>query len=407
MNPMARHLKLKLTTLVLLSTLLPVAFQTASAQTETVLYSFLGGSDGSDPNSSLVADSAGNLYGATYSGGLGSGTVFELSPSGGAYTETLLYSFCALSDCADGAGPTSTSLIFDSAGNLYGMTTSGGANGYGVVFELSPGDGGWTETVLYSLAGNTVGPFPGYNLLFDSAGNLYGIVGYYSYGGGGGIVFELSPSSEGWTEQTIYMFGDYSGNNLGLAMNSAGDLFGDTTNTVFELTPDGSGSWTATTIHTFTGGTKDGDSPEGNLVFDSAGNLYGTAWYDGAKGNGVVWKLSPVTTGKKKGTWSEKILYSFPGGKSPGHSYSGLVLDSAGNVYGTTYYGGKYGDGTVFELVAPVTGTAYKEKTLWNFDGSDGSYSYSSLILDSAGNLYGTASSGGADGEGVVFKVTP
>jgi len=317
--------------------LIVMAGRPAQAQTETVLYNFTGGSDGYDIASSLTPDGAGNFYGTAVAGGLGEGysgygTVFELSPNGnGSWTETTLYSFCSAPNCTDGAYPDFSHLIFDAAGNLYGTAYSGGANGYGVVFELSPVGTSWTETVLYSFAGGADGEHPFSGLIMDGAGNLYGIA-YYDPDG---TVFELSPSGSGWTEQVIYSYNSCCNQGFGgLTMDAAGNIFGAEGSTAFELSPSGNGGWTATVIHTFAGAPKDGDVAQYMPVLDQAGNLYGTTAEGGTKNCGTVYKLSP----EKKGKWKEKILYSFKGtydesGKD-GNVPAGIVLDSAGNIYG-------------------------------------------------------------------------
>jgi len=395
-------------TLIVLSALILMAARPAQAQTETVLYNFTRGSDGGNPQSSLTSDGAGNFYGTTYYGGLacgespyGCGTVFELSPNGsGGWNETVLYAFCSAPNCADGANPEFSSLIFDSLGNLYGTALLGGANGYGVVFELSPAGANWTESVLYSFANDGDGAYPAAGLIMDKAGNLYGTTEDGPHGTGN-TVFEVSPSGGGWTEQTIYSggFGSYAG----LAMDAAGNLFGVTYSTVFELSPNGGGGWNPAVIHTFTGSPKDGTYAYGTLVLDKSGNLYGTTYFGGAKNYGTVYELSP----RKKGKWTEKILHSFKSGKDGANPFAGIVFDSAGNIYGTTQGGGKFSAGTVFELVAPVGKGSYKEKVLWSFNGTDGNFPDGSPILDSAGNLYGTTDIGGSNGDGVVFEVTP
>jgi uncharacterized repeat protein (TIGR03803 family) len=390
-------------TLAVLSALLLVGATPAQAQTEHVLYNFTGGNDGGDSIANLTSDGAGNFYGTTLQGGLwGEGTVFELSPNGsGGWNETVLHSFC--SDplgCRDGGEPGGP-VIFDSAGNLYGTASGGGADGGGVVFELSPVGANWTYNVLYSFyySGDSgIGPYAG--LVMDAAGNLYGTTSWDS-GGTGGAVFELSPSGGGWTEQAIYGYGSYAG----LTMNAAGNIFGATNSTVFELSPNGSGGWNPTVIHTFAGPPKDGSGTRGTPLLDQAGNLYGTTLGGGAYSNGTVYKLSPG----KNGEWTERILHSFKGGKDGSNPRAGIVLDTAGNIYGTTVGGGKYGAGTVFELVALIGSGGYRKMALWNFSGPDGDQPESSLILDSAGNLYGTTYEGGSDGYygyGVVFEVT-
>ncbi len=385
------------------------------AQTETVLYSFAGGSDGGSPAYRLTSNSAGNFYGTTFEGGVGNGgvgygTVFELSPNGsGGWNETVIYSFKGR---ADGANPSSY-VIFDSAGNLYGTTYYGGSKGNGVVFELSPVGKKWKETVLYRFAG-TDGANPANGLIFDTAGNLYGTT--LNGPSGDPIVFELSPSAGLWTEQVIYSIAQPELDGLlnGLTIDAAGNIFGTTYYTVFELSPNGISGWNSTLLHTFTGGTKDGAYALGTLVLDQAGNLYGTTQFGGAHGEqvggyGTVYKLSHL----KKG-WKEKILYSFKGGPQDGIGpVAGIVFDASGNIYGTTYEGGEAGLGTVFELVAPAGAGKYEEKVPWSFNGPDGSEPFASLILDAAGNLYGstlvggTTDQGGSSGNGVVFEVTP
>jgi uncharacterized repeat protein (TIGR03803 family) len=420
-------------TLAVIAVLVLVATRPAQAQTETVLHNFCYYAtecpydiDGFDPESGLASDGAGNFYGTTAFGGSfgvtgyedGAGTVFEASPNGsGGWNETVLYSFCSAPSCADGAIPYYSNVIFDGVGNLYGTTEMGGAYGYGVVFELSPVGGGWTETVLHSFDEGTDGAYPVNGLIMDSAGNLYGKTTYGAGGDSG--VFELSPADGGWTEQVIYGGGQFGSNYGGLSIDTAGNIFGTTGTTVFELSLNGSGGWTPTVIHTFAGGLKDGTSANCAPVPDPSGNLYGTTASGGAHSDGTVYRLSPVTKGKKKGTWKEKILYSFKGGTKDGSEPSaGIVLDAAGNIYGTTQLGVKYtcgtlGCGTVFELVAPIGTGSYKEKLLWSFNGTDGYGPLGNLTLDSAGNLYSTTIEGGSTygaqsaGYGVVFEVTP
>jgi uncharacterized repeat protein (TIGR03803 family) len=286
----------------------------------------------------------------------------------------------------DGKIPVS-SVIFDKVGNLYGTTSSGGMYGQGVVFELSPEGGSWTETVLHSFGGYLGdGISPRGDMIFDPAGNLYGTT---AVGGNPspGTVFEMSPFGGGWTEQVIYneLYGCYAG----LTMDAAGNIFGASFSTVFELSPNGNGGWTSIVLHTFTGAPEDGSSAYGTPALDQAGNLYGTTYAGGAKNRGTVYKLNA-------GEWTEEILYSFKGGlKDGGNPFAGIVFDKAGNIYGTALSGGN-SIGTVFELVAPVGAGSYKEKVLWGFNNTDGAFPYSSLTLDSARNLYGTTWQGGS-----------
>ena len=375
------------------------AVHPAQAQTETVLYNFKGGSDGFTPQSRLTSDGAGNFYGTTDFGGLGAGTVFELSPNGnGGWKETILYSFTG---GADGSVPYFSYVLFDSEGNLYGTTYWGGSYGYGAVFELSPNGTSWRETVLYSFTGGADDANPMNGLIMDTAGNLYGRTSVS--GGGNGTIFELSKSGGEWTKQVIY---DGVPGYAGLTMDASGNIFGVASNggaidLAFELSPNGQGGWNPTVIHTFSGGSTDGLVAEGTPVLDHAGNLYGTTLGGGSKNNGTVYELIRGTNG-----WTERILHSFQGGSNDGSDpFAGIVFDAAGNIYGTTEFGGNPLAGTVYELVAPVGTSGYKERVLWKFDTTDGYEPVDSLFLDSAGNLYGTTPEGGSNGDGVVFKV--
>lgn len=399
--------------LAVLAALWLLAPRPAHAQSETVLYNFCSVqvsytcTDGGSPASNLTFHD-GNYYGTTLSGGAGNsgyggGTVFELSPNGsGGWNETVLYKFCAAANCTDGEQP-SGPVVFDSVGNLYGTTFEGGStnclftDGCGTVFELSPVGIGWTETVLYTFCSSgecSDGDFPGGNLFIDATGNLYGQVD--------SGVFELTPSSGGWTYRLI---SPNSINSISmLTMDAAGNIFGEASNRTgqqiaFELSSDGEGGWNFSVLYTFSGSSGYW-SP---LVMDQAGNLYGESQAVG-KNTGRVYELSPGTSG-----WTEKVLFAFnyDNAAQDGFSLSGgLVLDASGNIYGTTSQGGTYGLGTVFEVV-PVGLGKYEEKVLWSFNGTDGSQPTASPILDSAGNLYGTTRQGGSTGNGVVFEVTP
>jgi uncharacterized repeat protein (TIGR03803 family) len=389
--------------LIALSTLL-VASHSAQAQTETVLYNFVGGSDGANPQSRLTSAGNGNFYGTTYGGASGAGTVFELSPNGsGGWNETGLHSFSGgLNIGPDGSGP-SGPVIFDSVGNLYGTTRFGGTDyfycSYGTLFELSPAGSSWTETVLFSESctqPSSTGAFPVNGMIMDPAGHLFGTTS--ANGGLPGTVFELSPSAGGWTEQVIYSTGGET--PTGLTMDAGGNIFGATPSTVFELWPTQSGVWNAKILHNFMGYPYDGIAAVGTLVLRQ-GRLYGTTQRGGAYDRGTVYKLSL----RANGAWTEDILYSFPGGKKGTHPMAGIAIDAVGNIYGTTELGGTFGLGTVFEL-ADLGSSHYQNVVLWSFSGNDGKYPLASLILDGERNLYGTTSLGGSSNAGVVFKVS-
>jgi uncharacterized repeat protein (TIGR03803 family) len=327
----------------------------ASSSTDNVLYSFAGGSDGTLPTSALVADKSGNLYGTTSEGGNSSacgpfgdqpcGVVFQLTSSSGVWTESVIYSFTG---GADGGTPYS-GLLLDSAGNLYGTTNIGGASGQGTVFELTPGAGGtWTETVLHSFTGGSDGAYPRAGLIMKGK-SLFGTTAQGGagttcgpFGGSCGTVFKLTRGKAGWTEKVLYSFlggGDGGFPFAGLIMDKTGNLYGTTTQygatccgTVFEL-ERGKGGWAESTLYSFTGGA-DGSYPEGNLIFGSTKNLYGTTSVGGSNGVGTVFQLQ-----HGKGSWTLSTLHTFTDSPDGAVPEAGLV--KRGNtLYGTTYNGG-------------------------------------------------------------------
>jgi uncharacterized repeat protein (TIGR03803 family) len=381
----------------------------AGAQTGLTLYNFTGQGDGENPLSSLVMDGHGNLYGTTFVGGAhGAGEVFELSPGGNGWTETVLYSF---SGGLDGADPFYADVILDAEGNLYGTTAEGGTFNQGVVFKLSSTGSGWSESVLYSFAGGADGAQPYAGLVFDPAGNLYGTT---SSGGvfGAGTVFELTPDTDGeWIETVIHTFNrkDGEGPIGGLVLDKAGNIYGVTqgggvnnSGAVFELAPSSSGHWTEKILHSFTGGA-DGSYPYAErLIFDSLGNLYGTTNVGGAFNFGTVFSLSANAAG----FWNERVLFSFEGNVAA-TPYSGLIIDAKGNLYGTCANGnGQTTVGAVFKLT-PGVGGRWAEHNLHLFTREDGEFPEAGLFGDKAGNLYGTTLLGGSSNAGVVFEIKP
>jgi uncharacterized repeat protein (TIGR03803 family) len=360
-----------------------VAFQLDTAGNYAVLYSFCSQpncADGSGPNS-LVMDSAGNLYGTASGGAKNNGVVFELAPptqSEGAWTETVLYNFCSAENCSDGSGP--TGVILDAAGNLYGATGSGGAAGAGTVFELSPPSqpgGTWAETVLYafcSLSGCEDGANPDSGLIQDGRGNLYGTTGP-------GWVFEVSPPNGSVPSTETVLYSSLQFSDPGVIMDS-GNLYGTTgygTGTVYELIPTPSGGgcgctpssqWTETTIYNFCSlaNCADGAFPASGLIMDTAGNLYGTTFTGGldaigpSLGAGIVYELVPLAqcdpVVSPLPCWTETALYSFcsDGGTNctdGQHPSTGLLRDPVGSLYGATSAGGSHGRGTLYTLAVP------------------------------------------------------
>lgn len=360
----------------------------------------------------------------------GCGTVFELTRlPGGGWAETSLYEF---QGGTDGAFPWA-GLIFDQAGNLFGTTLGGGFSQAccGTVFELSPPSqpgGAWTETILYRFTAYTDGALPEGRLIFDRAGNLYGTA---EAGGIGfdccGTVFELSPPGEpggGWIETTLHIFrlsqNSVDGENpsTGLTFDKSGSLYGTTqlggdsglNGTVFRLRPpkNPGGKWTES-VYSFKGGTNDGYAPYGDLIW-VRGILIGTTSGGGANDSGTAFQVSSTPTGI-----AESVLYDFQSGRP----YSGLVLDSTFNLYGTTLSGGggacQGGCGTVFQLMPPSQpGGVWTEKTIYEFQGSsDGAEPLRSPLLLMGRHLVGMTARGGSDacnvggskGCGTVFAV--
>jgi uncharacterized repeat protein (TIGR03803 family) len=417
---------------------------TAAAQTEKVLHSFASTGNGQVPNANLIFDSSGNLYGVTAYGGNASchfqggpastcGTVFELSPTaGGGWSETVVHDF---GHGKDGIVP-SSGLIADAAGNLYGTAYYGGTGfctdgfgtlvGCGVVFKLTlAAGGGWGETILYDFPDNGKdGNHPQSNLIFDAAGNLYGetyIGGAYDYG----TVFELSPGAEGiWTDKILHSF-NYNGVDGyfpqgGLVFDASGNLYGTTPDggtsslgTVFELKHVAGVGWSEEVLHSFDANGADGFFPEAGLSMDGAGNLYGTTDRGGVYGEdcggcgGTVFEMTPTNGGG----WALRTLYSFGNGNDAALPASNLTFDASRNLYGTTVAGGAFDNsGAAFEL-SPTADGGWAEKVLHSFGAAyDGAFPSSGLILDATGNLYGATESGCVNyqcGYGAVFEITP
>jgi len=400
--------------------------------TEQPLYIFCAQTscaDGAFPDAGLVMDAAGNLYGTTFGGGTGNngGTVFELMPNG---TETVLYSFCAQSSCADGTGPNDGLLMDAASGTLYGTTTRGGSNNDGTIFALTPNQArtAWTHTILYSFCANpqtlcSDGAIPDGGVIRDGAGNFYGTTQAGGVPNDRGVVFMLTP---GGTENVLYSFGAYSTDGVnpvaGLIMDGSGNLYGTTYQggnasnggMVFKLTPSAQLPWTETALYTFCSQTNctDGGFSEAGLIRDAAGNLYGTTVTGGVAGGcngpgcGTAFMLTPGGT--------HTVLYTFcsqsncTDGALP---YGGLLMDGAGNLYGTTKSGGNGAGGVVFELTPNQGQTPWTENVLYRFCPQaacpDGSAPVAGVIMDAAGNLYSTTEMGGnATSSGTVFKLT-
>jgi hypothetical protein len=392
---------------------------TSSGWKRTIIYTFSGGTDQGTPQD-LIIDSAGNLYGVT---DYGWGTVFELSPSGSSWTYKLLYAFTG---GADGGAP--SAIVMDGSGNLLGATNTGGyvnanvcyneavySNGCGVVFELSPASGGtWTESTLYSFLGGNDGAQPIGTIALDPSGNIFGIADNAGVNGEG-TLFEVSKSSGSWTETVPYAFPAQVAPSSGVTSDGAGNIFGGTklggtlnSGTLFELSPS-SGGYTYNTIYSFTE-SFDGGYPFIAPTIDNHGNLFVSTYSTFAQNYGsfinIEFELSPTGTGG----WHGSVVRDFPSSTDGYDPLGGVIRDSAGNLYGTTPGGGLYGWGGVFEVTPSGTGST--EKLIYSFQGtSDGALPSASLALDASGNLYGVAQFGGSNncfgGCGTVFKLAP
>jgi uncharacterized repeat protein (TIGR03803 family) len=410
--------------------LINLTAQPALGQTFRVIHSFTGG-DGSGPSAGLIMDQAGNLYGTAAGGGPsattscgwgGCGTVFRLAKQGTGWVFSSLYAFKGK---PDGKYPSAV-LVFGPDDGLYGTTSWGGASncfpdGCGTVFKLAPdGHGGWAESTLYRFTGGD-GLDPGFSpVTFDTAGAIYLTT---TLGGeeGRGNVVKLSPSHDGWTSAVLHSFTgglDGGGPDSGVIFDETGNLYGVTAvggshfcsamnnlcGIVFELTLSG-GEWTENVLYNFEG-RGDGSAPVGRLVFDRAGKLYGTTKGDGHSdtpgGGGSVFMLTPSND-----RWTFTALHSFSSlNIFDAGPWAGLVMDSVGNVYGTTFFDGANGCGSVFRLTRSFSCWTYT--SLHDFTcGSDGGLPLGGLLLGVDGSLYGTASTGGAYGKGVVFEITP
>ncbi|MFZ0732388.1 MAG: choice-of-anchor tandem repeat GloVer-containing protein [Candidatus Sulfotelmatobacter sp.] len=404
---------------VVIAAVFSLAMCAEAANTYSVVRNFSPRS-GDIPYGGLLMDQAGNLYGADSSGGTQNwGAIFELTPNGkGGWTYTEIYDCGKADDCSVPVG----SLVMDEAGDLYGVTY------FGNVFELMPsGSGVWTGRVIHTFGGGSDGSAPS-PVILDGDGDLYGVNGTGGHNNLG-YVFELTSSIGGWSLVHLHDFtgsdgaettNTAGGQVAGLVWDSAGNLYGTTglggssakcqggCGLIFELKND-SGSWTETVLHDFTG--SDGANPDAPLTMDAAGNLYGTTTSGGTKGLGVVFKLAPSS-----GTWSSKVLHDFTGAHLDGaYPNTALIVDAGGNLYGATESGGAdlqscqvmndFGCGTAFEL--SPNGTQWKISILHAFTGrKDGGFP-GGVVRDSSGNLYGAAQAGGANAGGLLFKIVP
>ena len=396
----------------------------ATASDETVIHSFTGAGNGSYPNTSLVSDTAGNLYGGTQAGGAfggdyGYGTIFELVRGRTSWTYKVLYSFTGN---ADGGSP-NASLALDSQGNSYGVSSTGGDNYKGNVFELSPGQGGgWTLTVLYSFTDGSDGGYPSGGVILDKVGNLYGTTYYGGLlsecsGAGCGVVFELSKFGGGWTESVLHSFTETEGalSVSGLVFDPKGVLYGTTSaggtssncegypatgcGTVFRLVPSG-GSWVETTLHSFD--AADGALPQG--VTYHGGKLYGTTASGGSYSWGTVFELTPTRPGV-----TFEVIHSFGSGADAKQPTGAVFFGKKGNLYGSANFGGNsgcyvYGCGAIVEF--KPNGGNWTESLLYQFTGgNDGAQPYGTPIRGQKGNLLGVTGYGGANNYGVVFEL--
>ncbi len=378
------------------------------AQTLTVLHTFTGGADGYEPFAGVTLDQQGRIYGTTYSGGIrNAGVVFRLAREGGGWTLSPIYSFG--SQGHDGSTPYSR-VVFGPGGLLYGTTVYGGAQNFGTVFSLQPPATAcksalcpWIESILYSFTDGADGAFPEFgDLVFDQAGNIYGTT---AAGGSsnGGVVFKLARSGSGWTQSVIWNFtggSDGGGPYAGVIFDNAGNLYGTVGSggsggygTIYELSPTQSG-WSETTLYSFTGEFGYGS---GGLVRDTHGNLFGiTGGLDG--GISAAYELTP-----QNGSWSFTLLQNF------GDEYVGAVaaptFDSHGILYGSLPTVGNDFTGEIFSLTP--SGDQWIYRSFYTFNGSNSGVPLGAVTFDAGGNMYGTGLDGGSDYDGTVWEITP
>lgn len=414
---MTRRLLLRPTILATLSAavLALVGSTGATAQTYNVIYTFTGHGSSSQPIAGVTVDRHGNLFGASAWGGMDTpGDVYELQRAGSGFVYSQLF---VANSGSKGNFPWDTPTIGPN-GSLYVTMSGGGADGAGTVLNVQPPahfcptvSCAWVATDLYNFTRGSDGGNPEAGVIFDPHGNIYGAA---PNGSGYGVVFEMTPSEGGWLYQVIYTF---TGGPDGaypiatLLLDSAGNLYGSTESgglpgcggfgcgTIFKLSPSGSG-WTKTTLYSFHDGT-DGSAPSGGLIADNAGNLYGATGGSDSNLGGTVFELTPSAGG-----WIFNVIYDLPGaGLGP---TGNLVRDSAGNLYGSTWADGAYGQGNVFKLSPTNHGWTYA--SVHDFTGSpDGANASGGLAIDSDGVIYGTTYEGGSDRClcGVVYEVTP
>jgi uncharacterized repeat protein (TIGR03803 family) len=411
---MKKATSFRLVTTILLAFAASQSAWAQGADKITLLNSFSAyGKGGFAVNGTLAMDSSGNLYGAAGEGGLvNGGTIFELSPQ-----ESGHWNFQVIFQCDSNPGCENPigSLAIDQAGNLYGATE------FGQIFELSNnGSGTWTATSIYNLAGDGTAPGP---VIIDTAGNLYGV---NAQGGANnlGFVFELSLVSGTWVLTDLHDFAGPDGSGCctlsSLIMDSVGNLYGTTPKggsstacpsgcgVVFELS-NNSGTWSETVLHSFS--NTDGALPEGPLTMAAEGKLFGSVENGGPEGFGAVFELL-----SQSGGWKFGIVHSFRGGNDGAYPDAPLVIDSAGNLYGTTSSGGGGGDlctlgtssGCGTAFELTYSGTSWHKTLLHAFTGAvDDGAFPQGLISGGQSDLFGLASEGGREGWGATYELTP
>lgn len=387
-----------------------LAIGARAASSTKMIYSFAGDTDGEYLDTELAMDKAGNLYGTTVQGGdFASGTVFQVTPAG---VHHVLYSFTGGSD----GGEPYKGVTIDAEGNLYGTAVTGGSGcvegGCGVVFKLTNSAGNWKQTVIHAFNGSD-GEGPGSPVAFDRHGNIYGTT---PIGGanGLGVVYQLQPDrAGGWNFAVIHTFtggADGAGGSASrLLVTRSGKILGTCTTggannlgNVFEMFFHG-GQWQFKTLYSFKGYPNDGALPYAGVIFDGKGSLYGTTYYAGTHGLGTVYKLS-----NENGIWTESVVYNFKGGTDGDSPIATLVKDQSGNLYGTTSDGGaSCSCGVIYKMTRGEEGK-WTHSVAYRFPGAPRlGVSYNGMVGDSAGHFYGTTVHGGTTDDGAVYKFTP